>query len=725
MILNAIGDSIFNFLPIILGYTAAKKFNVNVIVGMIIGATLCYPTIQTDTLSAAGKAIGTLPFIGSYYTKFIGIPFVSGNYTSTVVPVICIVALAAQIQKIAKKFVPEMLQNFFVPFFVLIISLPIGLLVIGPVVSLLTTVLSNMFAGLYAFSPIVTAFVIGALWQCLVIFGLHWALVPMAMVNIGNLGYDTILPGMLGTTFAATGVLAAMYLKLKDENKKALAIPGVISAFCGVTEPAIYGFLLPEKTPFVFSCIGGLKAMDRLSKQQELAWLQTLYSKYVLTAEERISLEEKIYSLKKSIQDEEAQAIKTAMNAELELLEHRKQLNQLSAEDELAWLQRINNKYKMSVEDRRSMEVKLYQTKKAYEEEIQKLQQETLDKAINALSTRRQHLRITYEEEIKQLRKIYNTYKLTAEQQQQVLEQIRSVSSSARSDRSSQFSNMADGVVEALKNQYQEQRDAEEKVINDSIESWQKWEDETTSAIQAQIDALDDLADAESSEKERQEYENKRQATELLLAYEKDDYNRKQYIKELNRLDNEESKRLADEQREAQKKELQAQIDSAKEQSSKQQEILQAELDAIAKNYDKLMSQYSLENSAYKKMLSSSQNEIVAFIASYAPEYELLGQTLGEKLYRGLKNKIQNIDYYFKNLGILWQYYSNTTSKVANEAVDKFWASRQQYQQQLNNISAVPEVNLTVNFNEPVESPVQVARKMEEVTQKLVAQLKQ
>lgn len=257
MILNAIGDSIFNFLPIILGYTAAKKFNVNVIVGMIIGATLCYPIIQTDTLSAAGKAIGTLPFIGAYYTKFIGIPFVSGNYTSTVVPVICIVALAAQIQKIAKKFVPEMLQNFFVPFFVLIISLPIGLLVIGPVVSLLTTVLSNMFAGLYAFSPIVTAFVIGALWQCLVIFGLHWALVPMAMVNIGNLGYDTILPGMLGTTFAATGVLAAMYLKLKDENKKALAIPGVISAFCGVTEPAIYGFLLPEKTPFVFSCIGG------------------------------------------------------------------------------------------------------------------------------------------------------------------------------------------------------------------------------------------------------------------------------------------------------------------------------------------------------------------------------------------------------------------------------------------------------------------------------------
>lgn len=257
LVLNAIGDSIFYFLPIILGYTAAKKFNVNVVVGMIIGASLCYPTIQTDTLSAAGKAIGTLSMIGAYYTKFLGIPFISGNYTSTVVPVICIVALAAQIQKIAKKYVPEMLQNFFVPFFVLIISLPIGLLVIGPVVGLLTQVLSNFFAALYKLSPVVTALVVGAFWQCLVIFGLHWALVPMAMVNLGNLGFDTILPGMTGTTFAATGIMIATYLKTKDPNKKALAIPATISAFCGVTEPAIYGFLLPEKTPFVFSCIGG------------------------------------------------------------------------------------------------------------------------------------------------------------------------------------------------------------------------------------------------------------------------------------------------------------------------------------------------------------------------------------------------------------------------------------------------------------------------------------
>lgn len=81
---------------------------------------------QADTLSAAGEALGSLPLVGDYFTTFLGIPFVAANYTSTVVPVLLIVAFASLVQKYAKKIIPEMLQNFFVPFFVLIISLPIG-----------------------------------------------------------------------------------------------------------------------------------------------------------------------------------------------------------------------------------------------------------------------------------------------------------------------------------------------------------------------------------------------------------------------------------------------------------------------------------------------------------------------------------------------------------------------------------------------------------------------
>lgn len=239
-ILNAIGDAIFYFLPIILGYTAAKKFNANIIVGMIIGGALCYPTIQADALTAAGDAVGSIPLIGDYYSRFIGIPFVPANYTTSVVPVIIIVALAALIQKYAKKIIPEAFQNFFVPFFVLLISLPIGFLVIGPVISLLTDLLSQGFAAVYDFSPVISGLLVGFAWQILVIFGLHWAIVLLAMVNIENLGYDTILVGQFGTTF---------------EKKKSLAVPMIISGFCGVTEPGIYGYALPEKKPFIFACI--------------------------------------------------------------------------------------------------------------------------------------------------------------------------------------------------------------------------------------------------------------------------------------------------------------------------------------------------------------------------------------------------------------------------------------------------------------------------------------
>lgn len=257
MVLNAIGDAVFYFMPVLLGYTAAKKFKLNPITGMVIGAALCYPTIQKDALAAAGEALGSLPLLGDYFTTFIGIPFVAGNYTSSVVPVLVVVAFAGYLQKLGKKFIPEMLQGFFVPLFVLLISLPVGFLIIGPIVSLATNLLSSGFSNLYAFSPVLTGAVVGFFWQALVIFGLHWALIPIAMINMTTAGFDTILVGSFGCSFAQTAVIAAMFFKLRDAKKKALAIPAIVSGVCGVTEPAIYGFSLPEKTPFIFSMIGG------------------------------------------------------------------------------------------------------------------------------------------------------------------------------------------------------------------------------------------------------------------------------------------------------------------------------------------------------------------------------------------------------------------------------------------------------------------------------------
>ncbi|WP_434798514.1 beta-glucoside-specific PTS transporter subunit IIABC [Terrisporobacter vanillatitrophus] len=260
LILNAIGDSIFQYMPVILGYTAAKKFGLKPFVGMLIGAALCYPSIQATALSV-GKPLYTLfsgtMFESPVYFTFLGIPVIAMNYTSTVIPVILIAYLASKVEKLATKIIPDVIKNFFVPMFVLLISLPLGFMIVGPIATFASNIVGNLFLGLYNLSPVICGALVGFFWQILVLFGLHWGLIPIAITNTMTMGFDTILVGAFAPSFAQTAVVAAMYFKLKDKKLKELCIPAVISGICGVTEPAIYGISLPKKKPFIFSCIGG------------------------------------------------------------------------------------------------------------------------------------------------------------------------------------------------------------------------------------------------------------------------------------------------------------------------------------------------------------------------------------------------------------------------------------------------------------------------------------
>jgi PTS system beta-glucosides-specific IIC component len=262
--LNGIGDAIFYFMPVILGYTAARKFNLNPMVGIVVGAALCYPSVQGSALQAtfeqtagAGASAPYNLFGLAAYDTFLGIPWVGASYTSSVVPIIFIIAFAAQVQKLFKKIIPEVVQTFLVPFFVLLIALPIGFLVIGPIISMLTDLLSSGFQALMGFSPALYGIILGFFWQVLVIFGLHWSVVPLAIMQITQEGASQVLVGSFGASFAQTAVVMAMFFKLKDKKMKALCPPAIISGIFGVTEPAIYGITLPKKMPFVFSMIGG------------------------------------------------------------------------------------------------------------------------------------------------------------------------------------------------------------------------------------------------------------------------------------------------------------------------------------------------------------------------------------------------------------------------------------------------------------------------------------
>lgn len=259
----AVADGFFYFMPIVLGYTAAKKFKVNEFIGMAIGIALCYPAMVNST---AGTVLGTVftgtAFEMSYYLTFFGIPVImpAAGYTSSVVPIILAVAIAAPLEHWLKKVIPDVIKLFVVPFVTLIVMVPLTYLVIGPIASILCSILSLFFNAIYSI-PVVGGLIggvlIGAFWQVLVIFGLHWSLVPLAMINYSLLGYDFILSPYFCVSFAQTFVVLAIVLKTKDEKLKKIAIPAFISGIFGVTEPAIYGVTLPKKTPFIYSCIAG------------------------------------------------------------------------------------------------------------------------------------------------------------------------------------------------------------------------------------------------------------------------------------------------------------------------------------------------------------------------------------------------------------------------------------------------------------------------------------
>ena len=257
----AVADGFFYFMPIVLGYTAAKKFKVNEFIGMAIGIALCYPAMVNST---AGTVLGTVftgtAFEMSYYLTFFGIPVImpASGYTSSVVPIILAVAIAAPLEHWLKKVIPDVIKLFVVPFVTLIVMVPLTYLVIGPIASILCSILSLFFNAIYSI-PVVGGLIggvlIGAFWQVLVIFGLHWSLVPLAMINYSLLGYDFILSPYFCVSFAQTFVVLAIVLKTKDEKLKKIAIPAFISGIFGVTEPGIYGIALPNKRAFVVACL--------------------------------------------------------------------------------------------------------------------------------------------------------------------------------------------------------------------------------------------------------------------------------------------------------------------------------------------------------------------------------------------------------------------------------------------------------------------------------------
>lgn len=237
-LIDAIGDSIFYFFPVIIGYTSAKKFKLTPFVGMVIGLALCYPTINGADLSIVGIQMNV-------------------SYTSTVLPVILTVAVAASMERLLNKYIPDVVKSFLTPMIVILLSTILGYMIIGPVANTVAGWLSDGVLSLYSISPVLAGIVFGGLWQVFVVFGVHITFIVLAIMNLAAGHPDPILSLQAFVAFSQTAVVLAIFLKTKQKKLKSICFPAIISGVFGVTEPAIYGITLQRLPMFVISCIGG------------------------------------------------------------------------------------------------------------------------------------------------------------------------------------------------------------------------------------------------------------------------------------------------------------------------------------------------------------------------------------------------------------------------------------------------------------------------------------
>ena len=250
-VFNAMGDGLFLFLPMFIAYTSMKKFGGSPFLGMMIASSLVYKGFIDGSITATFAESGGL--------NFFGIPFSipAAGYGSTVMPIIAATAFSAFLEKQLRKVIPDVVKLFLVPFFTALIAIPLTFLVIGPIMNIVADGLGNGLIAIQAFNPIIFGAIVGFTWQILVMFGMHWALIPFVIISLSQGQPTSLITGSGSVSFAQTGAVLAVMLKTKNMRLKELSIPAFISGIFGVTEPAIYGITLPKKKPFWASCIVG------------------------------------------------------------------------------------------------------------------------------------------------------------------------------------------------------------------------------------------------------------------------------------------------------------------------------------------------------------------------------------------------------------------------------------------------------------------------------------
>ena len=239
----------FYFMPIYIGFCAAKRLNVSTIMGAYMGGVLIAPGLIE--VVNAGE-----PF------KVFGVSIRLVNYAQSVMPILLCVWLMSYVEKFFKKHIPDSLSTIFVPFLTMLVMVPVSLWIAAPLGAIIGDYLGAALNWLAAHGGFVAVMIIAALWEFLVMTGMHQVILLPGIMNLlmGNPDKCVMVAGGLAT-WAAFGMALGAFLKLKDKKEKSLAFGYFISGLVGgVTEPALYGIGAKYKRPFISLMIGGAVA---------------------------------------------------------------------------------------------------------------------------------------------------------------------------------------------------------------------------------------------------------------------------------------------------------------------------------------------------------------------------------------------------------------------------------------------------------------------------------
>ena len=247
ILMNALGDAPFYFLPILVAITASKKLGCNSFLAAMVSSMLVYPNLITLLSSDTPTYL------------FGVIPVMHGSYASSIIPAMLATILLKYVEILVDKITPDWSKNFLKPLLIVIITAPITLCLLAPLGLMIGNVLQVIINTIYGFAPWLAMLLFAGFMPFIVMTGMHWAFVPACLMSLADPGFELmLLPAMLCSNIAQAGATFGAAFKTKDKDIKQMAFPAAISALlAGVTEPAMYGVTLRLKKPMIGACIAG------------------------------------------------------------------------------------------------------------------------------------------------------------------------------------------------------------------------------------------------------------------------------------------------------------------------------------------------------------------------------------------------------------------------------------------------------------------------------------